>query len=144
MRRLCQVAKDRCTNIANLGYHNYGGRGIKFRFNTGADMAAWILANIGQRPTIKASIDRINNDKGYEPNNLRWADRTIQNGNKRQYTGNVYGKRATNLAKQRTDLTYETVRSWIKEGLSDEQILVRVKGKHDSGRIRHSKLRAQK
>lgn len=41
------------------------------------------LADMGERPSPKHSIDRIDNDRGYEPGNCRWATRTEQNTNKR-------------------------------------------------------------
>ena len=63
LRRLCQVAKDRCVNPKNKHYKNYGHRGIKFDFCTGSDMAAWIIANIGIRQGT-ATLDRIDNNAG--------------------------------------------------------------------------------
>lgn len=144
LRRLCQVAKDRCVNPRARGYENYGGRGIKFGFVAGSDMALWILSNLGPRPGPKASIDRIDNARGYVPGNLRWADVKIQNGNKRQYRCWKHGDRMKRLTAARQDLCYETVRTWIKQGLSDEQILARKRTNAGRPRVRHRKLRAAK
>jgi hypothetical protein len=42
-----------------------------------------VLANIGERPSPRHTLDRINNDSHYEPGNLCWATRRQQNFNKR-------------------------------------------------------------
>lgn len=65
------AAKDRCTNIRNRRYADYGGRGIEFRFDTPTQMAVWIQENLGLHRSLQ--IDRINNDGHYEPGNLRYV-----------------------------------------------------------------------
>lgn len=140
LRRRCQVARDRCVNHKNASYANYGGRGITFEFTSATSMARWVMDNLGARPE-GASIDRVNNNLGYAPGNLRWASRTEQANNKREYLGSVYGDRIRNLEMVRPDLCYETIRTWINKGLSDDEIKTRPK--HPSGRprIRHQGLR---
>jgi len=75
-------AKQRCTNEANVAFDRYGGRGIEFRFDSIEHGIRWVAANLGTRPTAKHSIDRIDNDKHYEPGNLRWATTIEQARNK--------------------------------------------------------------
>jgi hypothetical protein len=135
--RTCNGAKHRCkTN------EDYAGRGIEFRFESPAAMARWVIENLGY-PEKHHSIDRINNDGHYEAGNLRWATVEEQANNKREYKGFRYGERIRKLM-QRTEYGYESIRTFINEGMTDEQIISRAK--HPSGRprLRHCKLRAKK
>lgn len=80
-------AIHRCHNENNLGFTNYGARGIKvareWRTATGF---ALFLDCIGPRPSPKHSLDRINNDGNYEPGNVWWCpDRSIQQQNRRPH-----------------------------------------------------------
>ena len=75
--------KERCLDRNHLHYANYGGRGISI-------CARWLegfenfLADMGSKPSPKHSLDRRENDRGYEPENCRWATRTEQNVNTRK------------------------------------------------------------
>lgn len=126
VRRIMVGARKRCENPNDVGYPNYGGRGIEFRFPSTRAGYEWVLRNLGPPPPGR-SIDRIDNDAHYEPGNLRWATAREQNRNKRQYRRTSVGERIRALSPLRPDLTYETLRQWIHKGLSDEEILGRKK-----------------
>jgi len=134
-------AKRRCTSPADIGYENYGGRGIEFRFASIEQATIWVLDNLGPAPKGK-SIDRVDNDRHYEPGNLRWATRLEQARNKRAYKKTVYGRRLAELRLKRPDLTYETLRTWVQRGMTDDEIVNRRKHTHDGACVRHIKLRS--
>lgn len=73
--------RRRCTNEKCKAYKNYGGRGITVCKEF--DSFQIFLDHVGMAPSPAHSIDRINNDKGYEIGNLRWADRFTQAKNRR-------------------------------------------------------------
>jgi hypothetical protein len=78
-------AIHRCYNEKHIAYKNYGARGItvadEWRTATGFAM---FLDTLGPRPSSQHSLDRIDNDRGYEPGNVWWApDRSTQQLNRR-------------------------------------------------------------
>lgn len=74
---------QRCCNQNSIGYHRYGGRGIcvcsewRNSFQAFADY-------VGQPPTPRHEIERINNNGNYEPGNVKWATHIEQNRNTRR------------------------------------------------------------
>lgn len=73
------AAKQRCNYKKGRQWADYGGRGIKFLFNSFLDF----YQAVGSRPSKKHTIDRIDNDGNYEKGNTRWATRKQQQRNKR-------------------------------------------------------------
>lgn len=84
--------RQRCRNKNNINYKNYGGRGIDIcedwdnpiNFFSWSDKNGWIEG-------VNLSIDRIDNDKGYSPENCRWTDRVTQQHNRRASILNTSG-----------------------------------------------------
>jgi hypothetical protein len=72
----------RCYNPHVVYFKNYGGRGITV-CQQWRDSFQVFLADMGSRPGKGYSVDRIDNDKGYEPGNCQWATRAKQSRNKR-------------------------------------------------------------
>ncbi len=80
-------AKRRCKEPEKHNYYRYGGRGISMCEEWLHDFGAFI-AHIGPRPRGR-TLDRIDNDKGYQPGNVRWATPKQQAANRRKYTRRI-------------------------------------------------------
>ena len=74
--------KSRCNNPRNTFYNIYGGRGISYHedWENFDNFEKWALSN-GYSEGL--TIDRINPDGNYCPDNCRFVDRKVQNNNKR-------------------------------------------------------------
>lgn len=116
----CSI-KRRCLRKKDPGYPEYGGRGIGIH-------RPWInsfvrfLKHVGRRPTKSHSIDRIKNDVGYVPGNLRWATRKQQQRNtRRNRVIFAFGKRKTLIEWSETyGLLPETISFRIRRGWNPE------------------------
>ncbi len=80
--RAWQSIRRRCFDPRHPDYHNYGGRGI-LMCDEWRNCYQAFLAHVGRRPSPKHSIDRINNELGYQPGNMRWATSIEQIVNRR-------------------------------------------------------------
>ena len=85
--RCWSAMKRRCNNPSTVSYPIYGAAGIQVceRWN---DFSAF-LADMGERPTEAHSLDRIDNAKGYQPGNVRWATQREQQRNRTNIRGVV-------------------------------------------------------
>jgi hypothetical protein len=73
--------RDRCNNPKNVSYPNYGGRGISY-LDKWEDFEEF-YRDMGDPPTDKHELDRIDNDKHYTKKNCRWSTHKEQQNNKR-------------------------------------------------------------
>lgn len=85
-----QSMRSRCHNPKDPGYPRYGGRGIAV-CDLWRDSFEAFLADMGLRPSPDHSIDRIDNDRGYEPTNCRWTTADVQAKNRRPATRRADG-----------------------------------------------------
>jgi hypothetical protein len=88
--------KTRCTNKNSPDYDRYGGRGVTMCDEWLGNFEAF-LNHLGPRPSKQHSIDRIDNDKGYEPGNVRWATTKEQARNRRNSTYVTDGMRVLHI-----------------------------------------------
>jgi hypothetical protein len=109
-----QAMLRRCYNPKDMGYKNYGGRGITV-------CQAWresfdqFMQDMGECPE-GWTIDRIDPNGNYEPSNCRWADSLTQNRNRRNSVYLTVGGKTKHL------------QEWSKEsGLKPSTIMGRIK-----------------
>lgn len=126
---------QRCLNPSCRAYPQYGGRGItvcdRWR-NSFEDF----LADIGPRPGMDYSIDRIDVNGNYEPGNCRWATSKTQNRNRRnnrliEIDGN---SGCSSEWAEKTGLKEATITQRINRGWPVEKAI-----ELDSGRKQHHK-----
>lgn len=91
-------ARDRTTNPKSKYYYAYGGRGIDF-CPTWQDFKVFIK-DMGMKPTEKHSLERVDNNKGYNKDNCVWATGSEQNFNRRYFTESNTGKVGVHLCQR--------------------------------------------
>lgn len=122
--RVWNKMKDRCYNKDSMNYRNYGGRGISI-------CEKWLTSfenfinDMGLRPSSKHSIERINNDGNYEPQNCKWATKKEQSYNRRDNVNLNYNGRTQCLTKWAKEfgLSIETLRRRLNSGTPIETAL---------------------
>lgn len=118
--------KRRCLKKHHKAYKNYGARGISV-------CDRWLsfesfLFDMGYRPENK-SMDRIDNDGDYSPENCRWVDRKTQNNNRRMCRMISFGNRYFTLKQiwekypKHIGVTYRSFHRRISNGCSLEKAL---------------------
>ena len=117
--------KNRCLNSNNNAYKYYGGRGISV-------CDRWLkfehfLEDMGRKPTAKHSIERIENNKGYYPDNCKWATMEEQCNNQRKNRILEYKNKKQSLSAwaREKNINRETLRDRLKCGWSVHDALTK-------------------
>ncbi|BBD65566.1 hypothetical protein NIES4072_07590 [Nostoc commune NIES-4072] len=107
--------KSRCSNPNTPDYENYGGRGITIQpewndFNN-------FLADMGERPSDKDSLDRIDPQGNYTSTNCRWATQDEQASNRRYHYKIEYQGQTKTISEwsRITGIPISTIRTRIKK-----------------------------
>jgi len=123
---------QRCTNRKCPDYPRYGGRGINVceRWRKFANF----LKDMGEPPSDRHQIDRINNDQGYRPSNCRWVTPRANRRNTRRNRPLTYKGRSQCLAAwaKETGVKASTIRSRLKAGWPVERALTKP-GRNERG-----------
>lgn len=127
MQRVWWAMHDRCNNPENPAFHNYGGRGISVcerwrKFDT-------FYADMAPRPS-GFTIDRIDNDGPYAPDNCRWADRVTQGRNRRGNVLITYESETLTIEgwAERLDLPSQRLWHRINRGRTPQEALAMGRG----------------
>lgn len=114
----------RCYTPSTKGFENYGGRGITVcdRWRYSFDN---FLADMGERPSSKYSIDRLDNNGNYEPDNCAWRTQKEQSNNIRRNVRLTYRGETLTVAQWSDRLGFgrELLPSRIRRGWTVERAL---------------------
>lgn len=118
--RIWRHMRTRCENKNSPYFFRYGGRGILI-------CERWLefknfFDDMGSRPSIKHSIDRIDVDGNYEPSNCRWTTMKIQQRNRGNNAIYTYKGVTASLAElcELNNCKYTTVHMRLSKGASME------------------------
>ena len=122
--RIWSGIKERCYNPNKNEFKSYGGRGIKMCLEWKDDFETfydWAMAN---GYSVELSIDRIDVNGNYEPNNCRWADAKTQGGNLRKNIIVTYRSEKVCLseAARRANISKETLKARYRNGDRGERL----------------------
>lgn len=109
-----QAMKARCLDPGNKDYPRWGGRGVTIHPDWIVSFEAF-FAHIGRRPK-GTTLDRIDNRRGYEPGNVRWATPTQQQRNRRgSYRWHIKGRvfESHSAAAQFFKVSEHTIWRWV-------------------------------
>lgn len=134
LRKIWESMHERCEYEKHPQYNNYGGRGISVcnEWSEYIPFAKWAFSN-GYADYL--SIDRIDVDGMYEPNNCRWATMKEQANNKRSnrivvYEGSEYTltELAELIGMNKTTLKERLNMGWSVEDAANRPVRLRTKG----------------
>lgn len=135
----------RCTNPRHPAWPDYGGRGIGICEDWRASFLAFLRC-VGPRPSPLHSLDRVDNSKGYEPENVRWATRKEQARNNRRNRMLTFQGRTQTLAdwSEERHISPETIRSRLRLGWPVEKALKKGSFRKRRGKRSHEKAQVER
>jgi hypothetical protein len=115
---------DRCTNPKERHFHHYGGRGITVYEPWKTDLLAF-ATHMGERPSRSHSIDRIDNERGYFPGNVKWSTQKQQTANTRRnvWVDTPQGRMIASDAADAYGIPKPTLYTRIESGWPAEHLL---------------------
>ena len=123
--RSWMAMKCRCLRPGHPAYDKYGGRGISIcerwmRFE-------WFLEDMGERPSSRHSIDRIDSGGHYTPENCRWSTPKQQSRNRRNIRFLTCNGETLCLAEwaERTGIRLNSIIRRLNRGCTAEEALAR-------------------
>lgn len=121
---------DRCRNSRNKNWDRYGGRGITV-------CARWLgengfenfAADVGAGKSEGKSLDRINNDAGYSPENVRWVDMKTQGRNRCNSRMLTHDGKTMSVVEwgEHLGINHGTIATRLSRGMSVERALTKTK-----------------
>lgn len=119
------LIKSRCYNKHAKTYKDYGGRGIKVCDEWLNDFMTFYNWSMNNGYKAGLTIDRIDNNKCYSPDNCRWVDMKTQSNNRRSNIHLTYDGKTRTLKQWAEDLNvnYSTLWWRYKQGKSTKDIL---------------------
>lgn len=118
--------RRRCNDPGDRAYKNYGARGIQM-CERWRDIQNFI-DDMGERPSLKHTVERVDNEGHYSPDNCIWATRKEQNRNKRDTILVTYDGRTQCLTDWAAEIRSNTptLRYRLRVGWSIKQALTTV------------------
>jgi len=134
--RVWRAMVTRCTNANAIGYLAYGAKGIRVsdRWRSFENF----LADMGERPSPRHSLDRIDPLGHYEPGNVRWATTVEQARNKATTQHIEHGGERRTIADWagHLGLSVQAIKNRITRGWPIEKVLTAKAGHNDKNRGR--------
>lgn len=128
--RSWRAMRTRCENPNHHAFPRYGGRGITVceRWKSYENF----LADMGRRPDLSFTLDRIDNNQGYSPDNCRWAGRRTQILNSTTSRQVTYGDVTCGLKEMahRHGLSHQLLKFRMDKGMSLEEALTAPKRRY--------------
>jgi hypothetical protein len=108
--------RRRCQNPESMNFAEYGARGVQVCVRW--ESFGVFLADVGRRPSPKHSLDRVDPNGNYEPENCRWATSKIQQRNRRNNRLLAFKGEIRCVAEwaERLGFSYTVIRARLQRG----------------------------